>query len=209
MPPKVNGSSTIGGKKSTVCTMAISAVSLYTPASSAVSNPISTFSSGQRGILAKTRSSNLGLNFAAQPAAFTFAVNFLSWVVFSMSGPTIIASMRKMLLLAAVLLFALAAALISGDPRVDARIRKASRAPERNGWIQVHLEGSPSDIGFQHGYLLSAEIQDTVTTIATELKHDDNKDWDFYRKTAREVFWPHIEAQYRDELNGIAAGLKA
>jgi hypothetical protein len=117
--------------------------------------------------------------------------------------------MRKILLLAAVLLLALAAVLISGDPRVDARIKKASRAPERNGWIQVHLEGSPSDIGFQHGYLLSAEIQDTVTAISTELKHDDNKDWDFYRKTAREVFWPHVEQQYRDELSGIADGLKA
>src|SRR5580700_2042197 len=77
MPPKVNGSSTIGGKKSTVCTMARSAVSLYTPASSEVSNPISTFSSGQRGMLPKTRSSSLGLSFAAQPAAFTFAVNLL------------------------------------------------------------------------------------------------------------------------------------
>src|SRR3984957_14693831 len=117
--------------------------------------------------------------------------------------------MRKILLLAAVLLLALAAVLISGDPRVDARIKKASRAPERTGWLPIRREGPPSDIGFQRGYRLSAEIQGRVTTIATELKHDDNKDWDFYRKTAREVFWPHVEQQYRDELNGIADGLKA
>src|ERR1700677_2448955 len=117
--------------------------------------------------------------------------------------------MRKILLLAAVLLLALTAALISGDPRVDARMKKASRADERNGWIQVHLEGSPSDMGFQHGYLLSAEIQDTISAISTELKHEDKKDWEFYRKTAREVFWPRVEPQYRDELTGIADGLKA
>jgi hypothetical protein len=27
---------------------------------------------------------------------------------------------------------------------------------ERDGWIYVHLEGSPEQIGFQHGSLLSA-----------------------------------------------------
>jgi len=31
---------------------------------------------------------------------------------------------------------------------------------QENGWTYVHLEGSPSDIGFQHGYLLAAEIAD-------------------------------------------------
>src|SRR6202162_6695231 len=29
---------------------------------------------------------------------------------------------------------------------------------ERGGWIYVHLEGSPHDIGYQHGYLLASEI---------------------------------------------------
>ena len=80
MAPKVNGSSTMGVKKSTVCTRASSAVSLYTPASSAVSNPTSTFSSAQRGTLAKTLSNNFGLSLDAQPAAFTCAVSFRSWV---------------------------------------------------------------------------------------------------------------------------------
>src|ERR1035437_4981122 len=80
MAPKVYGSSTTGVKKSTVCTRASSAVSLYTPASSAVSNPIRTFSSAQRGTLAKTLSYNFGLSLDAQPAAFTCAVNFRSCV---------------------------------------------------------------------------------------------------------------------------------
>ena len=34
------------------------------------------------------------------------------------------------------------------------RLGKASRE-NKNGWVYVHLEGSPSDIGYQHGYLLS------------------------------------------------------
>jgi hypothetical protein len=53
---------------------------LYTPASSAVSNPISTFSSAQRGTLAKTLSNNFGLSLDAQPAAFTCAVSLRSCV---------------------------------------------------------------------------------------------------------------------------------
>ena len=61
----------------------------------------------------------------------------------------------------AVLLLALAFTLVSREPQTDPRLKKASRAPEHNGWIQVHLEGSPAEIGFQHGYLLAPEIQDT------------------------------------------------
>jgi hypothetical protein len=80
--PKVYGSSTMGVKKSTVCTRASSAVSLYTPASSAVSNPINTFSSAQRGTRAKTWSKTFGLSLDAQPAAFTWAVSFFACIEF-------------------------------------------------------------------------------------------------------------------------------
>src|SRR5271169_6169740 len=76
MAPKVYGSSTIGVKKSTVCTRAHSGVSLYTPASSAVSNPTSTFSFAQRGIRASTWSKTFGLSLDAQPAAEVWAVRW-------------------------------------------------------------------------------------------------------------------------------------
>src|SRR6266403_3987349 len=78
--PNVNGSSTMGVKKSTVCTSAISRLSRYTPASSLVSKPTSTFGSVGRGKRRKTESSNPGLSFAAQPAALTMAVSFTEWV---------------------------------------------------------------------------------------------------------------------------------
>src|SRR5260370_10242476 len=74
--PKVCGSSTMGVKKSTVWTIAISGLSRYTPASSLVSKPTSTFGSVGRGKRRKTESSNPGLSFAAQPAALTMAVSF-------------------------------------------------------------------------------------------------------------------------------------
>ncbi len=117
--------------------------------------------------------------------------------------------MRRTIVFAPVLLLGLAFTLISREPVPDPRLRKAIRMPEHNGWIQVHLEGSPGDIGFQHGYLLAAEIKDNFKVISTELAHDEKRDWEFFRKTAREVFWPHVEQEYRDELTGIVDGLNA
>src|SRR5205814_8499939 len=106
-------------------------------------------------------------------------------------------------------LLLLAFTLISRDPVRDPRLKKSSRATEHAGWIQVHLEGSPAEIGFQHGYLLAAEIRDNFKVISTEMAHEEKRDWELLRKTARDLFWPHIEAQYRDELTGIADGLNA
>ena len=117
--------------------------------------------------------------------------------------------MRYTSLLSAVLLLGLAFTLVSREPQTDPRLKTASRAKERNGWIQVHLEGTPGEIGFQHGYLLAPEIKDTFQDISAEMTHDEKKPWEFFRKTAQEVFWPHIEQEYRDELTGIAEGLKA
>ncbi len=103
----------------------------------------------------------------------------------------------------------LALTLLSGKPKSDPRIKTAGREPERNGWIQVHLQGTPSEIGFQHGYLLESEIQDTFKDISTEMTHDEKRDWSFFRNAAREILWPHVEQEYREELQGIADGQKA
>ena len=65
--------------------------------------------------------------------------------------------------------------LAAAPAKVDAhsaRLRKAFRKPPQNGWIFVHLEGSPSDIGFQHGYLLAPEIADAQRAIKLALTHD-------------------------------------
>src|ERR1041385_9271233 len=116
---------------------------------------------------------------------------------------------RTSALLSAVLFLGLAATLISRDPQADPRLKKASRAGERNGWIQVHLEGSPAEIGYQHGYLLAAEIQDNFKAISTEMIHDEKREWSFFRNAAREILWPHVEQEYREELQGIVDGQKA
>ena len=117
--------------------------------------------------------------------------------------------MRRTPALLLILLLGLTASLLSRDPQIGSRLKKAARLPERNGWIQIHLEGSPGDIGFQHGYLLAPEIEDTLKDVTAEMLHDEKRDWEFFRTAAREMFWPHIEQEYRDELAGIVEGLRA
>src|SRR5271170_4204308 len=90
----------------------------------------------------------------------------------------------------------------------DSRIEKAYRF-QQGGWTYVHLEGSPSDIGFQHGYLLAPEIADALEAIKLFDTHQTQRDWEFFRKTAREMLWSQIDAEYQQELQGIADGAKA
>ncbi len=90
----------------------------------------------------------------------------------------------------------------------DARLKPAYRF-ERGGWVYVHLEGSPGDIGYQHGYLLAPEIEAGSKAVQLNDVHRTERDWNFYRATAKNILWPHIEAEYRQELQGIADGLKA
>ncbi|HTW45727.1 MAG TPA: C45 family peptidase [Acidobacteriaceae bacterium] len=90
------------------------------------------------------------------------------------------------------------------DPRLEGAYRF-----ERGGWTYVHLQGSPEQIGFQHGYLLAPQIEDFYHVLKVEAEHSTHRDWEFYREAGRKVLWPHIDAEYRAELRGIAEGVKA
>jgi hypothetical protein len=88
-------------------------------------------------------------------------------------------------------------------------MKNALRRPSQGGWTYVHLEGSPAEIGYQHGYLLAPEIREAQKVIALELTHDTKRSWKFFRDAAKNELWPHVESQYREELEGIANGLNA
>jgi hypothetical protein len=92
----------------------------------------------------------------------------------------------------------------SADPRLKTAYRF-----EEGGWVYVHLEGPPGQVGFQHGYLLAPEIADAFEVVKLLDTHDTKKDWDFFRRAAREMLWPKVDQEYREELLGIAEGLKA
>jgi hypothetical protein len=106
-----------------------------------------------------------------------------------------------------VLWFSPAASLRAGAP--EAELNGAFRRPEKNGWTFVHLQGTPHQIGFQNGYLLAPEIEDILRVTILETTHDNKKDWQFFRDAAQKMMWPHIEQEYREELQGIADGVNA
>jgi len=116
---------------------------------------------------------------------------------------------RLAVLLASFALMAAALPLYAQEAKLDGHMKGAFRKPAQNGWIFVHLEGAPFDMGFQHGYLLASEIEDAEKVVALEQTHAGHHDWNFFRNAAKEMMWPHIEAQYREELQGIAEGLRA
>jgi Phospholipase B len=90
----------------------------------------------------------------------------------------------------------------------DPRLAKSYRF-NRGGWIYVHLEGSPHDIGYQHGYLLADEITDAFSAVSLEMTHTTNRDWEFFRRASRQMLWPKIDSEYQAELQGIVDGLQA
>jgi Phospholipase B len=80
---------------------------------------------------------------------------------------------------------------------------------DRGGWTYVHLEGSPHDIGYQHGYLLTEEIVDSFAAARLDMTYKTQRDWNFFRRAARQMLWPHLDPEYQAEIQGIADGLAA
>ena len=121
--------------------------------------------------------------------------------------------LRRILALACALIFAcVAISLIANPRRVKDGADEAKggfRSPAKNGWTFVHLQGTPHQIGYQNGFLLAPEIADAVKVVQLETLHDSQKEWSFFRDAAQNMMWPHIEQEYRDEMQGIADGATA
>ena len=93
-------------------------------------------------------------------------------------------------------------------PSHDEMMAKASRS-EKNGWIMIHLEGSPYEVGYQHGYLLAAEIIDLRSALQTINEQATGKNPEFFREESYRLLWPGVPEEYRNEISGIAAGVNA
>jgi hypothetical protein len=90
----------------------------------------------------------------------------------------------------------------------DPRLAGAYRF-EQGGWIYVHLQGPPANIGFAHGYLLQPEIDDGFAAVERGATHSTKRDWSFFRAAAHDMLWPKIDLEYQQELQGIVEGLRA
>jgi hypothetical protein len=116
--------------------------------------------------------------------------------------------MLSLIITASLLLLSnLPGASAQSDVKTD-MLAQASRT-ERNGWIYLHLEGTPDEIGYQHGWLLAREIEDALRVFKKYLQHVTAHDWSFYRNAAHEMFWNKIGDEYQREIQGIARGAYA
>src|SRR3984957_10258882 len=110
-------------------------------------------------------------------------------------------------LIAAAVFFSGKAGIVNASAD-DPVLAKAYRF-ERGGWIYVHLEGAPHDIGYQHGYLLAPEISDAFAAVSSEMIYTSKRDWNFFRRAAHTMMWPKIDVDYQSELAGIVDGMRA
>ena len=106
-------------------------------------------------------------------------------------------------LLALAALCCLPAAAASSD-----LLNGGFRGPSEGGWLTVHLEGLPAAIGYQHGYLLKAEIEDSERAIALSTTHGVGRSWADLRALSSKYFVPKLPEEYRAELEGMVHGLK-
>ncbi|MBK7712799.1 MAG: peptidase C45 [Bacteroidales bacterium] len=120
--------------------------------------------------------------------------------------------MNRLLITSLVLSFILASCTSPSSQKStltqEQILAKASRT-EKNGWIKIHLEGTPDVIGFQHGYLLAEEIIDLRGAMEVRNLHFTGRDRDFYRNESYRILWHNIPVEYQAELNGIVAGVNA
>ena len=117
--------------------------------------------------------------------------------------------MKIQIALSLVLCTGLVAGLVSCGGRQAARLAGSARGAERNGWIPVRLQGTPGMIGFQHGFLLTHEIEDALAVQRLSLPRETNRDWAFLRSAAEKVLWPRVPEEYRQELEGMVEGMAA
>tara|TARA_B100000902_G_C27321085_1_gene924521 strand:+ start:5130 stop:6581 length:1452 start_codon:yes stop_codon:yes gene_type:complete len=81
-----------------------------------------------------------------------------------------------------------------------------------NGWIRVNVKGSPSEMGFAHGQLLSKEIAECLRNAAFVCMNSYGYKFDKLAAVFFDVFSPRIKDGYpelMEEIEGVAKGSKA
>jgi len=93
-------------------------------------------------------------------------------------------------------------------PEQKAWLVKADKY-EKNGWIYVHIEGTPEERGFQHGYLLAKEIKESIRILSAGWKYQTGINWSWLVNKAGEILTPKVDEEDISEIKGIDEGMKA
>ncbi len=116
----------------------------------------------------------------------------------------------KVILILSILLNALPALCQSStllNPEQQKWLSKANRH-EKNGWTYLHIEGSPKERGFQHGYLMSDEIKEAIRVLSIEWNYQTSMDWSWLVQKGSTILTPKVDPENLAEINGIVEGMK-
>jgi hypothetical protein len=95
------------------------------------------------------------------------------------------------------------------DPATVQRHGAGYRYPQA-GWIVLHIEGDPYERGYQHGRLMGPEIGRFIPELARYRSMRAPADaWKDLRLLADALFLRRFDAEYREEMKGIADGAAA
>ncbi len=80
---------------------------------------------------------------------------------------------------------------------------------EKAGWIYLHIQGSPEERGFQHGYLLAPEIRESLLELRKRWDYFSAMDWAYFVDAAGKMFTPRVDPEDLAEMQGIVEGMDA
>jgi hypothetical protein len=78
----------------------------------------------------------------------------------------------------------------------------------KDGWIYLHIEGSPEERGFQQGYLLAREIREAIRMLGVGWNYQTAMDWTWFVRKAGEILTPKVDQENLTEIDGIVDGMK-
>jgi len=88
----------------------------------------------------------------------------------------------------------------------QAWLSKANRH-EKAGWVYLHIEGSPQERGFQHGYLLAKEIGAGIQATRADWEFKTATEWTWLLRKTTAMFVKKIDKENLAELDGIVEGM--
>jgi len=128
-----------------------------------------------------------------------------------LTKPKIVLILVTILVLASLPLQAQA---IPKAAKKESPLLKGAYRIDQDGWIYVHLEGTPFQIGYQNGWFTYDNI-DVAYKANIHIWWDDPETpyfgdwWPDARAISRIYIWPRLTGEMKAEIEGIAAGVKA
>ncbi len=121
--------------------------------------------------------------------------------------------MKRLLVLCGLFLFSLSYQAMAQSrakitPEQKAWLAKGYKF-EKAGWIYLHIEGTPEERGFQHGYLLAKDIKESLRMLKRKWEYESAMSWSWYLKKAGEILTPKVDPEDLAEMDGIVEGMDA